>query len=279
MAYSQILFETSGRVATITLNRPDRLNAFTFTLAAEMIDALKKVDENDELQVTVLTGAGRGFCAGMDLGAGGDTFNREARQKAASDPSRLPIGDVLFSLLDLKKPIIVAVNGPAVGVGVTMVLPMDIRIAAESARFGMVFVRRGVIPELASPWFLPRIVGVSKAAELMYTGRIIGAKEALECGLVSKVVPDAELMDAARTMAEEIAANAAPVSLALTRHMLWKFLAETDLRRVEKINHAYFDWTGAQPDCKEGITSFLEKRPPRWSMKVSKDMPEFFPME
>lgn len=279
MAYSQILFETSGRVATITLNRPERLNAFTYTLAAEMVDALKQVDQNDDLQVTVLTGAGRGFCAGMDLGAGGSTFDPSAREAGGKQEEReMPVGDLLFSLLDLKKPIIVAVNGPAVGVGVTMILPMDIRIAAESARFGMVFVRRGVIPELASPWFLPRIVGVSKAAELMYTGRIIGAKEALECGLVSKVVPDAELMDEAKIMATEIAANAAPVSLALTKHMLWKFLAETDLHKVEEINHAYFAWTGAQPDCREGIMSFLEKRPPRWSMRVTKDMPEFFPM-
>jgi enoyl-CoA hydratase/carnithine racemase len=278
MTYSQILFETSGQVATITLNRPERLNAFTYILAAEMVDALKKVDADDNLKVSILTGAGRGFCAGMDLSSGGNTFNPTAQDEEEQKTTGIPVGDLLFALLDLKKPVIVAVNGPSVGVGLTMILPMDIRIAAESARFGMVFVRRGVIPELASPWFLPRIVGVSKAAELMYTGRIIKAAEALECGLVSKVVPDAELMDTARTMADEIAANAAPVSLALTKHMLWKFLAETDLHKVEEINHAYFAWTGAQPDCQEGIMSFLEKRPPSWKMKVSKDMPEFFPL-
>ncbi|RJP18681.1 MAG: enoyl-CoA hydratase [Candidatus Abyssobacteria bacterium SURF_5] len=278
MSYTQILFETGGRVATITFNRPERLNAFTYTLAGEMVDALKKVDANDDLRVTVVTGAGRGFCAGMDLAAGGTTFNPGAQQKSGRERMDLSVSDLLPSLLNLKKPIIVAVNGPAVGVGLTMILPMDIRIAAESARFGMVFVRRGVVPELASPWFLPRIIGVSKAAELMYTGRIIGAKEALECGLVSKVVPDAELMNAAQSMANEIAANTAPVSVALTRHMLWKFLAESDLNRVEEINHAYFAWTGAQPDCQEGIMSFLEKRPPDWKMKVSKDMPEFFPL-
>jgi enoyl-CoA hydratase/carnithine racemase len=280
MPYEQILFDTSEQVATITLNRPERLNAFTYVLAAEMLDALRKVDKDDNLRVTILTGAGRGFCAGMDLAAGGSTFNPSAQKTASEEKTErtTPVDDILSALLNLKKPIIVAVNGPAVGVGLTMILPMDIRIAAESARFGMVFVRRGVIPELGSPWFLPRIVGVSKAAELMYTGRIIKAEEALKCGLVSRVVPDAELLPTALELAKEIAVNAAPVSIALTKHMLWRFLAETDLEKVEEINHAYFAWTGMQPDCREGIMSFLEKRPPRWSMKVSKDMPEFFPL-
>lgn len=279
MSYEQILFDVSDNVATITLNRPERLNAFTYVLAAEMIDALKRVDEDDDIRLTILTGAGRAFCAGMDLGAGGSTFD-PSKQEAAAEEKKGPtsVDSITPSLLGLKKPVIVAVNGAAVGVGLTMILPMDIRIAAESARFGMVFVRRGVIPELSSPWFLPRIVGVSKAAELMYTGRIIGAWEALECGLVSKVVPDDELPATTRELAAEIATHAAPVSLALTRHMLWKFLAETDLNRVEEINHTYFAWTGAQPDCQEGIMSFLEKRPPRWSMRVSNDMPEFFPL-
>ena len=280
MSYQQILFEVSDEVAVVTLNRPDRLNAWTPLMAAEIIAALQKVDEDDSIKVSILTGAGRGFCAGMDLSAGGSTFEASAQQEAGGGQSEsaIPGGSIIRSLLELKKPIIVAVNGPTVGVGVTMILPMDIRIAAESARFGMVFVRRGVIPELASPWFLPRIVGVSKAAELMYTGRIISAQEALECGLVSRVVPDAELMSVAREMASEIAAHAAPVSLALTKRMLWQFLAESDLDRVEEINHTYFAWAGTQPDCREGINSFLEKRPPRWSMKVSTDMPDFYPL-
>ncbi len=280
MSYKQILFDVSEQVATITLNRPERLNAFTFVLAAEMIDALQKVDNDDDIRATILTGAGRGFCAGMDLSTGATTFESSERQEGSEEKSQdvTQVGNILFSLLDLKKPVIVAVNGPAVGVGLTMILPMDIRIAAESARFGMVFVRRGVIPELASPWFLPRIVGVSKAAELMYTGRIIGAKEALECGLVSRVVPDAELLKSARELATEIATHAAPVSIALTKRMLWQFLAENDLEKVEQINHAYFGWTGTQPDCHEGIVSFMEKRPPRWTMRVSKDMPDFFPL-
>ena len=279
MNHKLILFDVSDRIATITLNRPERLNAWTPAMAAEIVDALQKVDADDNLMVTILTGAGRGFCAGMDLSTGGKTFDASAQPEAGErSEAGIPGGSIVKALLELKKPIIVAVNGPTVGVGVTMILPMDIRIAAESARFGMVFVRRGVLPELASPWFLPRIVGVSKAAELMYSGRIIGAQEALECGLVSRVVPDAKLMDVAREMALEIAANAAPVSLALTKRMLWQFLCMNDIEKVEEINHTYFAWSGTQPDCNEGIVSFLEKRPPQWKMKVSTDMPDFFPL-
>jgi enoyl-CoA hydratase/carnithine racemase len=280
MSYEHIIFEEADRVATITLNRPDRLNAWNPAMAAEIIDALCKVDEDDGVMTSIITGAGRCFCAGMDLSAGGSTFAAPSRTGVAEEKrgSTISTGGIIKSLLDLKKPVIVAVNGPAVGVGVTMILPMDIRIASESARFGMVFVRRGVVPELISPWFLPRIVGVSKAAELMYTGRIIDAQEALECGLVSRVVPDSELMDAARELASEIAIHAAPVPLALTKRMLWQFLAMNDLDKAEEINHTYFAWTGTQPDCNEGIVSFLEKRPPQWTMKVSEDLPDFFPL-
>jgi enoyl-CoA hydratase/carnithine racemase len=280
MSYEHIIFEEADKVATITLNRPDRLNAWNPAMAAEIIDALCKVDEDDGVMTSIITGAGRCFCAGMDLSAGGSTFTSPARTGLDEEKrgSTISTGGIIKSLLDLKKPVIVAVNGPAVGVGVTMILPMDIRIASESARFGMVFVRRGVVPELVSPWFLPRIVGVSKAAELMYTGRIIGAQEALECGLVSRVVPDSELMDAARELASEIAIHAAPVPLALTKRMLWQFLAMNDLDKAEEINHTYFAWTGTQPDCNEGIVSFLEKRPPQWTMKVSEDLPDFFPL-
>lgn len=278
MGFDQILLDTSDGIATLTLNRPKKLNAWTPHMAGEILDALKKVDEDDSVMVTILTGAGRGFCAGMDLSGGGSTFDASARQEEASDSSFPSTTEIVRTLLDLKKPVIAAINGPAVGVGVTMILPMDIRIASESARIGLVFVRRGVVPELASPWFLPRIIGVSKAAELLYTGRIIGAQEALECGLVSRVVPDAQLMDVAREMAGEIAQNAAPVPLALTKRMLWQFLGMNDPEKADEINMAYFAWTGMQPDCKEGIVSFLEKRPPKWTMKVSQDMPDFFPL-
>jgi enoyl-CoA hydratase/carnithine racemase len=279
MSYEHILCDISDGIATITLNRPDRLNAWTPKMAGEILHALKKIDEDDSAMVSIITGAGRGFCAGMDLSAGGSTFDGSAREGAAEDADGLPsTAEIIKTLLDLKKPVIAAVNGPAVGVGVTMILPMDIRIASESARLGLVFVRRGVVPELASPWFLPRIVGVSKAAELLYSGRIIGAQEALECGLVSRVVPDDQLMDTAREIAGEIVQNAAPVPLALTRRMLWQFLGMDDPEKADEINIAYFSWTGSQPDCKEGIESFLEKRPPEWKMKVSEDMPDFFPL-
>ncbi len=278
MSYEQILLDSSDGIATLTLNRPDRLNAWTPHMAGEILDALKKVDEDDSVMVTILTGAGRGFCAGMDLAAGGSTFDASARQEGEGGAGFPSTTLIIRTLLDLKKPVIAAINGPAVGVGVTMVLPMDIRIASESARIGFVFVRRGVVPELASPWFLPRIVGVSKAAELLYTGRIIGAQEALECGLVSRVAPDDQLMDVAREMAGEIVQNAAPVALALTKRMLWQFLGMNDPEKADEINMAYFEWAGMQPDCKEGIVSFLEKRPPKWTMKVSEDMPDFFPL-
>ncbi|UCD84665.1 MAG: enoyl-CoA hydratase/isomerase family protein, partial [Deltaproteobacteria bacterium] len=174
-----------------------------------------------------------------------------------------------------KKPVIVAYNGPAVGVGVTMTLPFDIRIAAESARIGIVFNRRGIIPEIGCAWLLPRIVGISRAAEIMYTGRIFSAQEALEFGLVSRVVPDDELMPTAYALAREIAVNCAPVSVALTKKMLYEFLTETDIEKAERINNVYFAWTGTQPDAREGVMSFLEKREPAWSMKVPGDMPDF----
>jgi enoyl-CoA hydratase/carnithine racemase len=275
MGYDLILFEASDGVATITLNRPERLNAWTPKMAGEILDALVKVDEDDDIMVSILTGAGRGFCAGMDLSSGGSTFGRADAAKSAVEDATT--GRIIKTLLNLKKPVIVAINGPAVGVGVTMILPMDIRIASESARMGLVFVRRGLVPELASPWFLSRIVGVSKAAELLYTGKIIGAQEALECGLVSRVVPDDELMDTAREMALDIAKNAAPVSLVMTKQLLWQSLQTNDVLKYESINDKYFSWAGMQPDCNEGIESFLEKRPPEWKLKVSEDLPDFFP--
>lgn len=277
MSYEQIMYDVSGPVATITLNRPEKLNAYTWIMGAEMRDAFTQVEEDDNLRVTILTGAGRGFCAGADLTRGGDTFDYSKREKDPSAGTR-PTGSLLKFYWGLKKPVIVAINGPAVGVGVTMILPLDIRIASESARMGIVFNRRGILPELACPWLLPRIIGISRAAELMYTGRILNAQESLEYGLVSRVVPDDQLLATARELAEEIAINSAPVSVALTRAMLWQFLCETDLDKIEEINHRYFAWTGLQPDAVEGVRSFLEKRTPNWSMKISEDMPDFFPI-
>ncbi len=277
MDYKLIIFDVSGQIATITLNRPERLNAWTYEMSIEIWDALMKVENDPNLRVTIITGAGRGFCAGADLSSGGTTFDGSNRPRE-EDERRRREGSLIRRYFSLKKPVIVAINGPVVGVGVTFILPFDIRIAAESARIGIVFNRRGVIPEIACPWILPRIIGISKAAELMYTGRIVNAKEALEFGLVSRVVPDDKLMDTAREIAEEILLSA-PVSVALTKSMLYQFLTETDIDKAERINHQYFGWTGTQPDAREGVVSFLQKRKPEWKLKVPGDLPDFFPLE
>lgn len=277
MDYEQIIFEISDQIATITLNRPERLNAWTYEMGNEIWDALMKVENDPNLRVTIITGAGRGFCAGADLSSGGRTFDGSNRPREDGERTRRE-GSLIKRYFSLKKPVIVAINGPVVGVGVTFILPFDIRIAGESARVGIVFNRRGVIPEIACPWILPRIIGISRAAELMYTGRIVNAKEALEFGLVSRVVPDDKLMDTAREIAEEILL-CAPVSVALTKSMLYQFLTETDVDKAERINHQYFGWTGAQPDAREGVVSFLQKRKPEWKLKVPGDLPDFFPLE
>ena len=278
MNYEQILFETTDQVATITLNRPEQLNAFTFTMSQEMRDALQRAEEDDNVRAIILTGAGRGFCAGMDLSGGEDAFDFSKKEFTPEEERERSDPPVKF-FLTLKKPVIVAINGPAVGIGASMGLLFDIRIAAESARIGFVFNRRGVIPEMASPWILPRMVGFSKAAEILLTGRFLSASEALEIGLVSEVVPDEDLLPTARALAKDIAVNCAPVSVALTKTMLTQFMFETDIDKIVRINHRYFDWTGEQPDAFEGVKSFLDKRPPKWTMKVSEDMPDFFPLK
>lgn len=277
MDYELIIFETKGEIAQITLNRPERLNAWSYEMNNEIWDALEKVENDPNLRVTIVTGAGRGFCAGADLSRGGSTFDGSNRPREVEERARTAASLINRYFL-LKKPVIVAINGPVVGVGVTFILPFDIRIASESARIGIVFNRRGVIPEIACPWILPRIIGVSKAAELMYTGRIINAKEALEFGLVSRVVPDDKLMETAYEIADEILISA-PVSVTLTKRMLYQFLTETDVIKAERINSQYFRWTGQQPDAREGVVSFLQKRRPEWKLKVPGDLPDFFPLE
>jgi enoyl-CoA hydratase/carnithine racemase len=278
MDYEQIVFETSDKIATITLNRPERLNAWTWQMSNEIWDALMKVENDPNLRVTIMTGAGRGFCAGADLSRGATTFDGSDRSREEQQQRARTQGSTIKRYFSLKKPVIVAINGPTVGVGVTFILPFDIRIASESARIGIVFNRRGVIPEIACPWLLPRIVGISRAAELMYTGRILNAQESLEYGLVSRVVPDDKLMDVAREIADEILL-CAPVSVALTKTMLYQFLSETDVDKAELINHRYFAWTGLQPDAREGVVSFLQKRRPDWKLKIPGDLPDFFPLE
>ena len=276
MAYDTILYEVSDRILTITLNRPERLNAFTEQMRVEMTDALDRADADDDVRAIIVTGAGRGYCAGADLERGGDTFNyKESNEK--EEWNRDGGGRLTLRIFDCNKPIIAAVNGPAVGIGVTMQLPMDIRIAAESARFGFVFSRRGIVPEACSTWFLPRIVGISKALEWAYSGRVFSAQEALEGGLVAKVVPDAELLPTARAIAAEIAENTSALSVTLIRHMMWKLLGADHPMEAHKLDSRGVQSLGRGPDAKEGVSSFLEKRPPSFTGKPSTDLPGYFP--
>lgn len=276
MAYDTILYDVSDRILTITLNRPERLNAFTEQMRVEMTDALDRADADDDVRAIIVTGAGRGYCAGADLEKGGDTFNyKEDNEKQAWN--RDGGGRLTLRIFEVNKPIIAAVNGPAVGIGVTMQLPMDIRIASESARFGFVFARRGIVPEACSTWFLPRIVGISKALEWAYSGRVFSAQEALEGGLVSQVVPDAELLPTARAIATEIAQNTSALSVTLIRHMMWKLLGADHPMEAHKLDSRGVQSLGRGPDAKEGVSSFLEKRPANFTGKPSTDLPEYFP--
>jgi enoyl-CoA hydratase/carnithine racemase len=270
-----ITYEVGAHVATITLSRPDRLNAFTGRMAADLIAAFDAADADDDVRAVIVTGAGRGFCAGADLQGGGDTFSPREREPGA--PHRDTGGLVSLRIFAARKPVIAAINGPAVGVGVTMTLPMDVRLASESARFGFVFARRGIVPEAASSWFLPRVVGISTALEWTMTGRVFGAAEARERGLVSRVVPDAQLLTTARELAREITENAAPVSVALTRQMLWRTLGAAHPMDAHRLDSRAMESRGQSADAREGVTAFLEKRPASFPNRVSTDMPDVLP--
>jgi enoyl-CoA hydratase/carnithine racemase len=275
VAYETLLTEVRDRVMTVTLNRPDRLNAFTTQMMFDWLDVLDAIDADDDVRAVIVTGAGRGFCAGADLGGGGKTFDASREEKI--DEHRDGGGRVTLRIFECKKPIIAAVNGAAVGVGATMTLPMDVRIASEDARFGFVFARRGIVPEAASSWFLPRVVGISQAMEWVATGRVFGAAEALAGRLVSRVVPAAELLPAAHALAREIADNTSAISVALARQMLWKMLGADHPMEAHKVDSQAIFSMGRSADAYEGVQSFLEKRPPRFTMKASSEMPAFFP--
>jgi enoyl-CoA hydratase/carnithine racemase len=278
--YEQIQYSVSDRILTITLNRPERLNAFTGQMMQEMVDALDRADADDDVRAIIVTGAGRGFCAGADLGAGASTFNYDNNPRGRTEGTtweRDGGGLLTLRIFNCNKPVIAAVNGPAVGIGVTMQLPMDIRIASESARFGFVFARRGIVPEACSTWFLPRVVGISQALEWAYSGRVFGAQEALEGGLVKQVVPDGQLIPTARAIAAEIAENTSALSVTLIRHMMWKLLGADHPMEAHKLDSRGVQALGRGPDAAEGVTSFLEKRPARFTGRVSADMPEYFP--
>jgi enoyl-CoA hydratase/carnithine racemase len=292
MSFTEIKYEVADKIATLTLNRPDKLNAFTGTMMMEMIKAFDMADADDNVRVVVVTGAGRGFCAGADLSQGAKTFDYESRSDRP-EKAGVPVkngevdwshegvrdggGRVTLRIFECLKPVIGAINGPAVGIGVTMQLPMDIRIASENARFGFVFARRGIVPEACSSWFLPRLVGISRAMEWCATGRVFDAQEALRGGLVSKVVKAEELLPTAYALAREIADNTAPVSVALTRQMMWRMLGADHPMEGHKIDSRAIYARGRQGDAKEGVVSFLEKRPAAFPDKVSKDMPAFYP--
>ena len=288
MTFETLLYEVDDRVLTITLNRPDQLNAFTALMMKEMIEAIDAADADDDIRAVIITGAGRGFCAGADLSAGANTFDaanrpdqaeRDALRGATTELERLRDGGgrLTLRLFESRKPLIAAINGPAVGVGVTMTLPMDIRLASTKARIGFVFARRGIVPEACSSWFLPRVVGLSQALEWTYSGRVFDAEEALAGGLVRSLHEPEDLLPAAREIAAEIASNTSAVSVAMTRHMMWKMLGADHPMEAHKVDSRAIKALGAGADAKEGVSSFLEKRPAEFGLSAATDMPDFFP--
>lgn len=282
-SFETLLYAVEDGIATITLNRPEKLNAFTARMMKEMIDVFDITDNDDAVRVVIVTGAGRAFCAGADLSGGGATFDRtnpqalEREEGKVGDIYRDGGGRVTLRMYESLKPIIAAVNGAAVGVGVTMQLPMDIRLASTDAKFGFVFARRGITPEAASSWFLPRLVGLQTALEWCFTGRVFGAQEALDRGLVRSLHAPEDLLPAARALAREIADNTAPVSVALTRQLLWRMAGAEHPMEAHKADSRAIQSRGAAGDAKEGVSSFLEKRAPVYPDKVSKDLPDIWP--
>ena len=277
MNYEHILYAVEKGILTLTLNRPDKLNAFTHTMLRELLDALERADADDEVRVIIVTGAGRGFCAGADLSAGASSFDHAADDDRSAATHRDGGGLLTLRLYESRKPVIAAINGAAVGVGVTMTLPMDIRLASTDARFGFVFARRGIVPEAASSWFLPRIVGVSQALQWSFSGRVFPAAEALQARLVSEVLAPQDLLPRARAIASEIVDNTSAISVTMIRHMLWRMLSEDHPMAAHRIDSRSIYELGQTADAKEGVSSFLEKRPARFPGKVSRDMPSFFP--
>ena len=276
MNYEQILYDKNGPILTLTLNRPDKLNAYTQQMQTELIAALDAADADDDIRAIIVTGAGRGYCAGADLSAGGNTFNNDAPGREGG--LRRDGGGILtLRLFECLKPIISACNGPAVGVGATMQCAMDVRLASEEARYGFVFSKRAVVPEACSSWFLPRIVGIQQALEWTFSGRVFNAEEAARGGLVRSIHKANDLMPAAIDLAHEFAESTSPVSVALIRQMMWKMLGADHPMEAHKIDSRGIYYRGKSADAIEGVESFLEKRAPTFPGKVSTDMPEYFP--
>jgi enoyl-CoA hydratase/carnithine racemase len=282
-SFETLLYAVEDGVATVTLNRPDKLNAFNTQMMRDMIDVFDLTDADDAVRCVIVTGAGRAFCAGADLSSGAETFDydkRGAEERAARTVDGLQRdggGLLTLRIFDSLKPVISACNGAAVGVGVTMQLAMDIRLASTQARYGFVFARRGLNPEAASSWFLPHLVGVQTALEWCYTGRIFPAQEALDRGLVRSLHEPDDLLPAARALAGEIADNTAPVSVALTRQLIWRMAGAAHPMEAHRADSRGIQARGRSGDAREGVTSFLEKRPPHYPDRVSKDLPDIWP--
>jgi enoyl-CoA hydratase/carnithine racemase len=287
MGFETIRYEVSDNIALLTLHRPDKLNAFTRQMLQEMQEAFDLADADDSVRAVIITGAGRAFCAGADLSEGARTFDYEARHGKEGAPVDLDDlseprfrdggGRLALRIFESLKPVIAAVNGPAVGVGATMLLACDIRLAAQEARFGFVFSRRGIVPEACSTWFLPRIVGISQALEWAFSGRVFPAEEALQGGLVKAVLPQADLLPAARALARDIADNTAPVSVTLIRQMMWRMLGSAHPMEAHRVESRFIVQRGMSADVREGVTSFLEKRPAKFPDTISHDMPAAYP--
>ena len=276
--YTQIRYEVSDSIATITLARPEKMNAFTGVMMRELLDVFDVIDADDAVRAVIVTGDGKAFCAGADLSSGAKTFD-DGDWSSTSDDSvrRDGGGQVTLRIFACKKPVIAAINGAAVGIGATMTLPMDVRLASSSARIGFVFTRRGIVPEACSSWFLPRVVGISRAAEWVYTGRILSADEAASGGLVRTVYAPDELLPAARALAREIADNTSGVSVALSRQMLWRMLGADHPMQAHRVDSRAIQLRGRSADAHEGVTSFLEKRPANFSDSVAASLPDVFP--
>jgi enoyl-CoA hydratase/carnithine racemase len=274
MSYEQIRYAVADRIATITLNRPEKLNAYTAQMGSELTEAFDAADADDEVRCVIVTGAGRGFCAGADISGGADTFDTARNPKVLQ---RREDGGWTMRIFNCRKPVIGAINGPAVGVGATMTLPFDIRLAATSARFGFVFARLGLVPEAGSAWFLPRLVGVSQALRWIYSGRIFDAEEALRGGLVSEIHDDDRLLPAARAIAAEMVERTSPVAVALARQMIWRLGAETSPEHTLQVDLPLTHALGASAEVKEGVAASRDKRLPTFPFKVSTDMPAPYP--
>ncbi len=273
MNYRTINWDIESGVLTLTLNRPNKLNAFNSLMLSELLNALDQADQRDDVRAIIVTGAGKGFCSGADLSGGDESFEKMGTQESHRDGG----GVLSLKIYNCQKPLIAAINGAAVGVGATMLLPMDIRIASETARFGFVFTRRGIVPEACSSWFLPRVVGISKALQWSFSGRIFDANEALQNGLISEVVKQDVLLRKAKEIAKEIAQNTSAVSVALTRQMMWKMLGEQHPMAAHRIDSKGVFALGRSMDAREGVNSFLEKRSANFTDRVSSDMPDFYP--